>query len=153
MKTKSFLATCLATLAIASVMVIPASAANTSDTPHKYQWSNTTSRYDYTPARHKENATPVYIKTQAYTLPYGGYYAGTYYGTSTTNAYNRASASEYWIGNYTAYTIRANGTSIPQAGKYVRIRGHYADTTYTWGDCTIAWSPDTTNPANYTSLN
>lgn len=64
-----------------------------------------------------------------------------------------ASASEYWINNYTAYVIRANGTSVSQIGKYVRIRGHYSDTTYSWGDCKIAWSPDTTNASNYTYLN
>lgn len=75
------------------------------------------------------------------------------YGTTANNATKFASASEYWINNYTAYVIRANGTSVSQIKKYVRIRGHYSDTTYSWGDCKIAWSPDTTNASNYTYLN
>ena len=75
------------------------------------------------------------------------------HGTTANNATKFASASEYWINNYTAYVIRANGTSVSQIKKYVRIRGHYSDTTYSWGDCKIAWSPDTTNASNYTYLN
>lgn len=152
MKIKKKLALCLAAIMMVSALAIPASAANTTDSYYTYEWSST-NRYDYTPTRHKDNSTPVYIKTQEYTLPYGGYYAGTYYGTTSSNATNKASAAEYWIGNYTPYTIRANGTSVSQAGKYVRIRGHYQDTTYSWGDCQIAWSPDTANASNYTSLN
>lgn len=152
MKPKRLLALLMAVVTVVSVFTISASAANTEDTYYTYTWNNY-SRYDYTPTRNKTNATPVYIKTQEYTLPYNGYYARTLYGTTANNATKFASASEYWINNYTAYVIRANGTSVSQIKKYVRIRGHYSDTTYSWGDCKIAWSPDTTNASNYTYLN
>lgn len=152
MKPKRLLALLMAVVAVVSVFTISASAANTEDTYYTYSWKSN-SRYDYTPTRNKTNATPVYIKTQEYTLPYNGYYARTLYGTTADNATKFASASEYWINNYTAYVIRANGTSVSQIKKYVRIRGHYSDTTYSWGDCKIAWSPDTTNASNYTYLN
>ena len=152
MKPKRLLALLMAVVTVVSVFTISASAANTEDTYYTYSWKSN-SRYDYTPARKKTNATPVYLKTQEYTLPYNGYYAKTLYGTSSQSANLSASASEYWINNYTAYVIRANGTSVSQTGKYVRIRGHYSDTTYSWGDCQIAWSPDTTNASNYTYLN
>lgn len=152
MKPKRLLALLMAVVTVVSVFTISASAANTEDTYYTYSWKSN-SRYDYTPTRKKMNATPVYLKTQEYTLPYNGYYAKTLYGTSSQSANLSASASEYWINNYTAYVIRANGTSVSQIGKYVRIRGHYSDTTYSWGDCKIAWSPDTTNASNYTYLN
>ena len=152
MKPKRLLALLMAVVTVVSVFTISASAANTEDTYYTYSWKRN-SRYDYTPTRKKMNATPVYLKTQEYTLPYNGYYAKTLYGTSSQSANLSASASEYWINNYTAYVIRANGTSVSQIGKYVRIRGHYSDTTYSWGDCKIAWSPDTTNASNYTYLN
>ena len=151
MKPKRLLALLMAVVTVVSVFTISASAANTEDTYYTYSWKSN-SRYDYTPTRKKMNATPVYLKTQEYTLPYNGYYAKTLYGTSSQSANLSASASEYWINNYTAYVIRANGTSVSQIGKYVRIRGHYSDTTYSWGDCKIAWSPDTTNASNYTYL-
>lgn len=152
MNPKRLLALLMAVVTVVSVFTISASAANTEDTYYTYSWKSN-SRYDYTPTRKKMNATPVYLKTQEYTLPYNGYYAKTLYGTSSQSANLSASASEYWINNYTAYVIRANGTSVSQIGKYVRIRGHYSDTTYSWGDCKIAWSPDTTNASNYTYLN
>lgn len=152
MKPKRLLALLMAVVTVVSVFTISASAANTEDTYYTYSWKSN-SRYDYTPTRKKMNATPVYLKTQEYTLPYNGYYAKTLYGTGSQSANRSASASEYWINNYTAYVIRANGTSVSQTGKYVRIRGHYSDTTYSWGDCKIAWSPDTTNASNYTYLN
>ena len=152
MKPKKLLALLMAVVTVVSVFTISASAANTEDTYYTYSWKSN-SRYDYTPTRKKTNATPVYLKTQEYTLPYNGYYAKTLYGTGSQSANLSASASEYWINNYTAYVIRANGTSVSQTGKYVRIRGHYSDTTYSWGDCQIAWSPDTTNASNYTYLN
>lgn len=152
MKPKRLLALLMVVVTVVSVFTISASAANTEDTYYTYSWKSN-SRYDYTPTRKKTNATPVYLKTQEYTLPYNGYYAKTLYGTSSQSANLSASASEYWINNYTAYVIRANGTSVSQTGKYVRIRGHYSDTTYSWGDCQIAWSPDTTNASNYTYLN
>ena len=152
MKPKRLLALLMAVVTVVSVFTISASAANTEDTYYTYSWKSN-SRYDYTPTRKKMNATPVYLKTQEYTLPYNGYYAKTLYGTSSQSANLSASASEYWINNYTAYVIRANGTSVSQTGKHVRIRGHYSDTTYSWGDCKIAWSPDTTNASNYTYLN
>lgn len=152
MKPKRLLALLMAVVTVVSVFTISASAANTEDTYYTYSWKSN-SRYDYTPTRKKTNATPVYLKTQEYTLPYNGYYAKTLYGTSSQSANLSASASEYWINNYTAYVIRANGTSVSQTGKHVRIRGHYSDTTYSWGDCQIAWSPDTTNASNYTYLN
>lgn len=152
MKPKRLVALLMAVVTVVSVFTISASAANTEDTYYTYSWKSN-SRYDYTPTRKKMNATPVYLKTQEYTLPYNGYYAKTLYGTSSQSANLSASASEYWINNYTAYVIRANGTSVSQIGKYVRIRGHYSDTTYSWGDCKIAWSPDTTNASNYTYLN
>lgn len=152
MKPKRLVALLMAVVTVVSAFTISASAANTEDTYYTYSWKSN-SRYDYTPTRKKMNATPVYLKTQEYTLPYNGYYAKTLYGTSSQSANLSASASEYWINNYTAYVIRANGTSVSQIGKYVRIRGHYSDTTYSWGDCKIAWSPDTTNASNYTYLN
>lgn len=152
MKPKRLLALLMVVVTVVSVFTISASAANTEDTYYTYSWKSN-SRYDYTPTRKKTNATPVYLKTQEYTLPYNGYYAKTLYGTGSQSANLSASASEYWINNYTAYVIRANGTSVSQTGKYVRIRGHYSDTTYSWGDCQIAWSPDTTNASNYTYLN
>ena len=152
MKPKRLLALLMAVVTVVSVFTISASAANTEDTYYTYSWKSN-SRYDYTPTRKKMNATPVYLKTQEYTLPYNGYYAKTLYGTGSQSANRSASASEYWINNYTAYVIRANGTSVSQTGKYVRIRCHYSDTTYSWGDCQIAWSPDTTNASNYTYLN
>lgn len=109
MKPKRLLALLMAVVTVVSVFTISASAANTEDTYYTYSWKSN-SRYDYTPTRKKMNATPVYLKTQEYTLPYNGYYAKTLYGTSSQSANLSASASEYWINNYTAYVIRANGT-------------------------------------------
>ena len=108
MKPKRLLALLMAVVTVVSVFTISASAANTEDTYYTYSWKSN-SRYDYTPARKKTNATPVYLKTQEYTLPYNGYYAKTLYGTGSQSANRSASASEYWINNYTAYVIRANG--------------------------------------------
>lgn len=155
MRFKGLLTTLAAAVLAVSICAIPANAASpdTSDTTWKYTWSDSAGRYQYTPTRQKGNTTPVYIKTVEYTLPYNGYYASTYYGYSASGATYKASTGEYWIGNYTPYTIRANATSVSQADKYVRIRGHYTDKTYTWGDCTIKWSPDTANPSKYASLN
>lgn len=152
MKPKRLLALLMAVVAVVSVFTISASAANTKDTYYTYAWQNN-SRYDYTPARPKEDATPVYIKTQEYTLPYNGFYAATKYGTTKDTAILDASASEYWINDYVAYIIRSNAVKGSIAGRYARIRGHYSDTTYSWGDCKIAWSPDTLNASNYPSLN
>ncbi len=69
------------------------------------------------------------------------------------NATKKASASEYLINDYNSYVIRANGTNVTQSGKYVRIRGHYSDTTYSWGNAQIAWSPDTAPQSGLISLN
>lgn len=149
MKVKKTLALLLAAIMMVSALAIPASAANTTDTYYTYQWSDSTSRYDYTPARAKEDSSYVYIKTQEYTLPYNGFYAATQYKSGST--FYAASAGEYRINDYVARTIRPNGTGVSQVGKYVRIRGHYSDRTYTWGDCQIAWSPDTTG--SYPTLN
>ena len=83
MKPKRLLALLMAVVTVVSVFTISASAANTEDTYYTYSWKSN-SRYDYTPTRKKMNATPVYLKTQEYTLPYNGYYAKTLYGTSST---------------------------------------------------------------------
>lgn len=149
MKAKRTLALLLAAIMMVSVLAIPASAANSSDTDHTYRWSDSTSRYDYTPGRPKEDSSFVYIKTEKGTLPYNGYYAATQYKSGST--FYAASAGEYLINDYWAYTIRPNGTTVSQVGKYVRIRGHYSDRTYTWGDCKIVWSPDTVG--TYPTLN
>ncbi len=135
-----------------SMLAVSASAANTGDTYYTYSWSNG-NRYDYTPARYKYDNTPVYLCATDGSLPYGGFYASTYYGTSSSSATNKASAFEYLVNDYNGRTIRANGTSVSQKNKWVRIRGHYKNTTYSWGDCRIAWSPDTANAYNYSSLN
>lgn len=76
MKPKRLLALLMAVVTVVSVFTISASAANTEDTYYTYSWKSN-SRYDYTPTRKKMNATPVYLKTQEYTLPYNGYYAKT----------------------------------------------------------------------------
>ena len=68
----------------------------------------------------------------------------------TYYTYSWKSNSRY---DYTPTRKKMNATPVSQIGKYVRIRGHYSDTTYSWGDCKIAWSPDTTNASNYTYLN
>lgn len=152
MKPKRLLALLMAVVTVVSVFTISASAANTDDTYYIYNWTSS-SRYDCTGARKKDNTSPVYIKTQEYTLPYNGYYARTLYGTKMDNATNFASAHEYWINDYVAYVIRADGTKVSQSGKFVRIRGHYDDATYSWGNCQIAWSPDTQNYNSYPVLN
>ena len=69
---KYLLALLMAVVTVVSVFTISASAANTEDTYYTYSWKSN-SRYDYTPTRKKMNATPVYLKTQEYTLPYNGY--------------------------------------------------------------------------------
>ena len=148
----------LAVMVVAATMAtgmcsITASAGNTTDTEFKFEWSNSGGRFDYTPYRYKEDNTYVYIKTVANTLPYNGYYAKTLYRNSGSNISYSASASEYRINNYTAYTIRSDAVLGSMTGKYVRIRGHYKDTTYSWGDVTILWSPDTANQSNYPTLN
>ncbi len=135
-----------------SMLAVSASAANTQDTYYTYTWSNG-KRYDFTPTRYKYDYTPVYLCPINSSLPEGGFYASTFYGTSSSNATNKASASEYLVNSYYGCTIKANGTSVSQKNKWVRIRGHYKNTTYSWGDCTIAWSPDTANAYNYSSLN
>ncbi len=151
MKLKRLLAVCLAAIMMVSALAIPASAANTSNTYYTYKWSDDTSRYDYTPARPKENSSYVYIKTIESTLPFNGYHTATQYRSAGGSTFYAASASEYLINDYLAHNIRPNGTSVSQVGKYVRIRGHYSDRTYTWGDCQIEWSPDSTRV--YTLLN
>ncbi len=149
---KKALAIISSVIIASSMLTISASAANTGDTYYTYSWSNG-SRYDSTPARYKYNNTPVYLCAIDNTLPYGGFYASTFYGTSSSNTPNKASASEYLVNDYLGHTIRANGTSVSQKNKWVCIRGHYKNTTYSWGDCRIAWSPDTANAYNYSSLN
>ncbi len=135
-----------------SMLAVSASAANTQDTYYTYTWSNG-ARYDYTNARYKYDTTPVYLCTINSSLPAGGFYASTFYGTSSSSATNKASAGEYLINDYWGHTIKPNGTSVSQKNKWVRIRGHYSNTNYSWGDCTIAWSPDTAGAYNYSSLN
>ncbi len=152
MKHKRIIAIISSIIIASSMLTLTASAANTGDTYYTYSWSNG-SRYDYTPARYKYDTTPVYQCVINSSLPYGGYYASTFYGYNSSSATNKASASEYLVDDYYGHTIRPNGTSVSQKNKWVRIRGHYRDTTYSWGDCTIAWSPDTANAYNYSSLN
>jgi hypothetical protein len=141
------------TLAILiSTLAVPASAANSNDTTYTYNWSGY-QRYDYTPARYKTDNTYVYIKNQYGTLPLNGYYVSTFYGTSSTAVTNKASADQYLLNDYSSHTIRPTGTYVPQANKYVKIRGYYPLSSYSWGNSTIAWSPDTSNQWNYPSLN
>ena len=152
MNFKKLLAIMLTTISLVSALSLSASAANTSDTYYKYTWTNS-SRYDFTPARKKADTSYVYLCAVSDTLPVGGFYASTFYGTSSSSATKKASASEYIVKNYKGYTIRPNGTSVSQKNKWVRIRGHYANTSYTWGDAAIAWSPDTYNQGAYSTLN
>lgn len=152
MKHKKIFAIILSIIIASSMLTLTASAANTGDTYYTYSWSNG-SRYDYTPARYKYDTTPVYLCVSNSSLPYGGFYASTFYGTKSTAVTTKASASEYYINDYIGHTVKANGTSVSQKNKWVRIRGHYRDTTYSWGDCTIAWSPDTADVYNFSSLN
>ncbi len=56
MKPKRLLALLMAVVTVVSVFTISASAANTEDTYYTYSWKSN-SRYDYTPARKKTNAT------------------------------------------------------------------------------------------------
>lgn len=137
-----------------SLMAVPASAANTSDIEYKYKWTSS-SRVDYTDPAQKEDSTAVYIKNIPYTLPYNGYYVKTYYGSSENTVTSPASKTEYYLNDYIAHIIKSNNvaTGTNMAGKYVRIRGIYTDKTYSWGDCTIYWSPDTANESRYASLN
>ena len=129
------------------------SAANTTDATFTFEWSNDTSRYDYTGWRLKSDSTYVYMKTVENTLPYNGFYVRTQYRYPGETVAYSASASQYLVNDYVAYVIRPNGTTVSQINKYVRIRGYYSDTTYTWGDATIKWSPDTANQNNYVRLN
>ena len=152
MKTKRILAVFFTALSLVSVMSLSASAANTGDTYYTYSWTSN-SRYDYTPTRYKYDTSFVYLRAVSDTLPVGGFYASTFYGTSSSTATKKASASEYIVNNYNGYTIRPNGTSVSQKNKYVRIRGHYTNTNYSWGNATIAWSPDTYNQGAYSTLN
>lgn len=154
MKKIHFLPT-IAVLAVAvSLMAVPA-AADTQDKYYTYEWSDSTSRIDYTEAYKKDDSTAVYIKTVSYTLPYNGYYVKTYYGSSKNAATSPASKGEYYLNDYIAHIIKSNNvaTGTSMAGKYVRIRGRYSDRTYSWGNCKIAWSPDTANESRYASLN
>ncbi len=152
MKLTKLISLLLGILMIVSCLSICTSAANTSDSVYTYTW-NANSRYDYTNARQKKNATTVYVNAVYDTLPYNGFYASTYYGTGLYTANKKASASEYLINDYNSYVIRANGTNVTQSGKYVRIRGHYSDTTYSWGNAQIAWSPDTAPQSGLIYLN
>lgn len=152
MKIKKTISILLALLAIVSCLSICASAANTGDSVYTYTW-NSNSRYDYTNARKKSNATYTYVKAVYDTLPYNGFYASTYYGTGVYAATKKASASEYLINDYNPYVIRPNRTSVTMSGKYVRIRGHYSDITYSWGNAQIAWSPDTAPQSGLIYLN
>ncbi len=152
MKHKKIFAIISSIIIASSMLTLTASAANTGDTYYTYTWASGR-RYDFTPARQKDNTTPVYQCVINSSLPYGGFYASTFYGYNSTNASYKASASEYLVNDYYGHTIRPNGTSVSQKNKWVRIRGHYSNTTYSWGDCKIAWSPDTANAYNYSSLN
>lgn len=153
MKIKRLLAMCLACILMVSAMALPASAANTTDATYTYEW-NSTSRFDKTPPRAKENDTPVYIKTVEYTLPYGGYYVRAMYQNSYSSSISYyASRGEYLIADYAGYIVNTDNVSSSLAGKYAFLQGHYSDRTYDWGDCTIKWSPDTTNASMYPSLN
>lgn len=152
MKFKKSVSLLFAAIFVISCFSICASAANTSDSVYTYTW-NSNSRYDYTNARKKSNATPTYVKAVYDTLPYNGFYASTYYGTGIYTATKKASASEYLINDYISYVIKPNGTSVTMSRKYVRIRGHYSDTTYSWGNAQIAWSPDTAPQSGLVYLN
>jgi ABC-type oligopeptide transport system substrate-binding subunit len=152
MSKKRFMSLLFCAVLALSCLSCTVSAANTSDSIYTYTW-NSNSRIDYTNARKKQNATKVYIHAVENTLPYNGFYASTYYGTGLYTATNKASASEYKINSYGHFVIRPNGTSVNQSGKYVRIRGHYTDTKYSWGDAQIAWSPDTAPQSGLINLN
>lgn len=157
-KVKRMLGLCLACVLMVSVIALPASAANTDDTKFTYEWNDDSfpqSRYDYTPERIKQEDSPVYIKTVEYTLPYGGYYAMAMYkaDSSASSPRQLASRSEYLIADYAAYIINTDNVGSSLAGKYALLRGHYSDRTYSWGNCTIKWSPDTWKPELYPSLN
>ncbi len=152
MKFKKSVSLLFAAIFVISCFSICASAANTSDSVYTYTW-NSNSRYDYTNARQKSNSTTVYVNAVYDTLPYNGFYASTYYGTGLYNATKKASASEYLVNDYNSYVIRSNGTNVTLTGKYVRIRGHYSDTTYSWGNAQIAWSPDTAPQSGLIYLN
>lgn len=151
MKVKRFMLVCLVVAMLVSALTVPASAANTQDTYYLYQWEGS-KQVDFTPGRVKQDSSPTYIKASYETLPIGGFWAGTYYGSSEDTATsNQASASDYLIDDYLAYTIRANAARESVVNKYVAIRGRYS--AYSWGNCTVAWSPDTANPSAYPSLN
>ena len=141
MKLKKIISLAACTIVFASCMCINVSAANTSDTQTQYVWSSS-KKYDYTNARVKSDNSVVYLHPINESLPYNGFYAGTYYGTGKNNAKNKASKSEYHVGGYSNYVIRSDAATTSLKSMYVRIRGHYKDTTYSYGDCTILWSPD-----------
>lgn len=152
MKIKKIVAMLLVTISLVSTFAMSASAANTTDEYLTFSWTSS-DRYDYTSWRTKEDTTRTYIKTQASTLPYNGYYVQTEYKYLTFWTKD-ASASSYLINDYVAYTISADSVGDSNmSGKTIRIVGNYKDTTYTWGDVTIAWSPDTSNQSAYTVLN
>lgn len=119
----------------------------TQDSYYTYKWSDSTSRYDYCNARTKYSTYPIYVRTEYSTLPYNGYYVKPYYGTTDSSAKaNPATWTEYKINDYLAHTVNPAKDIVSPVNlinKYVCLRGHYTNTTYSWGDCKIAWSPDT----------
>lgn len=138
-----------ALVSLLSCLGLSASAANTTDTYYTYSWSGYNDRYAYTNARVKSNNSGVYVHVVDNSLPYNGFYASTFYGVSSNGATKKGSSSEYRINDYNHYVIRSGNIK----SMYVRIRGHYKDTTYSWGNCTIAWSPDTASQSGLIYLN
>ncbi len=154
---KKFLSSLLIIAVLCVAVALPASAstlANTGDTYYEFYWKDNNSRYDYTTVRQKGDNTPVYLCAQLYTLPYNGFWAKTFQGTTSGSVGAAASKDEYLVNDYEGHTIRSNALEgVNMAGRHVKIRGHYRDTTYSWGSCEIAWSPDTYNASQYSSLN
>lgn len=149
MKFKKVMSVLLASVMFMSVAAVPAFAANTGDTQFSFYWQGS-DRTKYTKTRMKTNNTPVYIKATPNTLPYNGFYAGTQYYSS---GWHSASSGSYKVNDYAGHIIRSNATSRNMANTNVHIKGSYIDTTYSWGSVEGVWSPDTSNPQNYTSLN
>lgn len=146
MKVKRLAIATLAMAMLISVFAIPASASNSADTYYTYEWSDKTSRFDYTPSREKYNITPIYIKNQQGTLPYGGYYIRSMYGPTSSNVNQYGSTSKY-LNDCDGHKI-ANNLGTLSSMSFARIQGNYKNTTYTWGNTKIAWSPDTEDVTN-----
>lgn len=153
MKIRRFVSALLAVCLLLSTVSLTAMAKDNVDTKYKFYFSDEEGRIDHSTPRAKEDTSPIYFRTEYGTLPYKGYCisAYSYWPSSTTHPSWQAYSSTYLINDYREYLLRCDLQQVHETCLII-LQGEYPFTTYSWGDVTIWWSPDSVDTGGLVTL-